>query len=188
VASAARLFPPDLVISLEPDDRTVDAVGYCLGALAQPSPTAREPMLLLTSRLVAGAVERTGSGAGELIELRVWTRGPTARVELHGPQQLLGWPLLASGGEEALGLLDALAERWAVEPAGGSVRVWFEIDTPRTKGRPAHHATPAWQLAHGGPPRRRGCAAGAHGPSSTGDQAAGSRPTRGPRPPSRRRG
>jgi len=124
--TSAVTTAPDFVIALDADERTADAARYCVGTIARPAPSARARAELLTGALLARTHSRharrhRGSCP---IELRVWNRAETARIELAGPPGLLA----TAADDLPARLLDHLADRWGVEGDDARTRVWFELD------------------------------------------------------------
>src|SRR5947209_7636757 len=118
---------PDLALSLPADPYAPRAARYHVAQVDRPSPDLRDAIVLLTSELVTRAVELCDSQAAT-IELRAWMPADVVRVELHGPSALLGQAAGARDRDYGALLLDQLADRWSLEPAGELACMWFEID------------------------------------------------------------
>jgi anti-sigma regulatory factor (Ser/Thr protein kinase) len=100
---------------------------------------------LLLTELVANAVR---AGRGAPIELVVRATEETLRVEVANaggdfdPTDLPG-PSIERAGGWGLRIVDALAQRWGVEPTDGGVLVWFEVDRPQSESSlPVSHEAP----------------------------------------------
>ena len=125
---ANQLRPPDLVISMYPDRRAPRAARYCVGKIERPSPELRDSLVLLTSELVSRAVRLHEGSSPELMELRVWTRSEVARVELRGARALVCQSSDSDEPQDALVLVDQLADRWSIDADERRACIWFEID------------------------------------------------------------
>jgi hypothetical protein len=125
---ANQLRPPDLVISMYPDPRAPRAARYCVGKIERPSPELRDSLVLLTSELVSRAVRLHEGSSPELVELRVWTRSEVARVELRGARALVCQSSDSDEPQDALVLVDQLADRWSIDADERRACIWFEID------------------------------------------------------------
>lgn len=120
------LGAPDLEVSVPLDPYAPGFARYCVGQVDSPSPDLRDATALLTSELVTRAVELYPRG--DRLPLRIWMPSDVVRVEITVARNFFLPPPGVSAGHQGLRLLDELADRWAVEPAGGRASVWFEID------------------------------------------------------------
>jgi hypothetical protein len=121
--------PAGFSITLEPDLRAREAACYCVGTMACPPADVREPVVLLTSAVVQQAVERRRLGPEGSLELRVRTGDGCVRVEIRGPRALLAGSAPAGAEDCARLMLAHIADRGAIEAAGDTALVWFEIDS-----------------------------------------------------------
>lgn len=147
-----QLPPPDLAISIHPDRRAPRAARYCVGTIERPPVELRESLVLLTSELVSRAVRRHERTSDELFELRVWIRSDVARVELCGACELLCAAPQPDDPEDDLRLMDALADRWAIDSDERTACIWFEIDRNAASDRRAGlcHSRTATRRFHQG--------------------------------------
>ena len=116
---------PDLETQVQLDAYAPRFARHCVDQVDSPSPDLRDAVELLTSEVVTRAVELYP--AGYKLALRIWMPHDVVRVELDvGRDYSLG----TSGptGDYPLVLLDRLADRWSIDPAGERATVWFEID------------------------------------------------------------
>jgi len=131
------LRSPDLAMSLSLDPYAPRAARYHVAQVDRPSPDLRDAVVLLTSELVTHAVAH-GEHAGDTLELRAWMPADVVRVELRAPRRSLH---LADdedyAREYSLLLLDELADRWSLDEAGPTARMWFEIDRRRRRAAEA---------------------------------------------------
>jgi hypothetical protein len=125
----ADLSTPDLTISMCPDRCAPRAARYCVGTIERPAAAIRESVVLLTSELVSRAVRLRQTGSHELFELRVWIGDAGARVELEAARELVCGPSQLSDPLDDLLLVDAFADRWAIDADVHSACIWFEIDS-----------------------------------------------------------
>jgi hypothetical protein len=117
---------PDLVASLHLDPYAPRAARHCVRRVDSPSPDLRDAVTLLTSELVTRAVAPAQPQDEELC-LRVWMPADVVRVELTVPrEQFFAEPRRAE--DLGIKILDSVADRWSIQPVGGSVSLWFEID------------------------------------------------------------
>lgn len=122
------LVGPDLAISLQLDPYAPRAARYHVAQVDRPSPDLRDAVVLLTSELVTGVVQRCQSDSDETVELRVWMPADVVRVELRARRESLFVPSQEQAPHYDLLLLDHVADRWSMDTAEGVACVWFEID------------------------------------------------------------
>lgn len=123
----------DLVLRLEPRAVAAREARHALARQGLPEPVEQTVALLVTE-VVGNAVRHAGLGPEDRIEVVARLGRDRARVEVHDPGQCFE-PATASGDGYGLRLLGRLATRWGVEREGGC-RVWFEVTSPRSPGRP----------------------------------------------------
>jgi hypothetical protein len=87
---------PDLEISLRLEPHAPRAARHLVAQVDRPSPDLRDAVVLLTSELVARAVQQCGSESDE-VSLHVWMPWDVVRVELRTSRALLPLPFDASG-------------------------------------------------------------------------------------------
>jgi|SRR5580704_1184348 hypothetical protein len=133
-----ELPPPDLEVSLHPDDRAPRAARFCVRSVDRPSPDLRDVVVLLTSELVTRAVMLRQATSDEPVELRIWMPSDLVRVELRGPCELFCTPSESSHPQDDLVLVDTLADRWSIDTDEESACVWFEIDRHQNPGQEGH--------------------------------------------------
>jgi hypothetical protein len=119
---------PDLAVSLDLGSYAPREARYHVATVDSPSPDLRDAVSLLTSELVARAVQQRRSSSLEGVELRVWMPFDVVRVELRAPRELLCVPVEEEGPQYDLLLLDQIADRWSIDSAELSTCMWFEID------------------------------------------------------------
>jgi hypothetical protein len=116
---------PDLEAQVSLDAYAPRFARHCVAQVDSPSPDLRDAVELLTSEVVTRAVQIYARG--RKLSLKIWMPHDIVRVELEvGRDYSLG--AAGSAGDYALTLLDALADRWSVDPAQERASVWFEID------------------------------------------------------------
>lgn len=116
---------PDLQAQVSLDAYAPRFARHCVAQVDSPSPDLRDAVALLTSEVVTRAVQIYARGRE--LSLKIWMPHDVVRVELEvGRDYSLG--AAGSAGDYALTLLDALADRWSVDPAQERASVWFEID------------------------------------------------------------
>jgi hypothetical protein len=116
---------PDLEAQVSLDAYAPRFARHCVAQVDSPSPDLRDAVELLTSEVVTRAVQIYARG--RKLSLKIWMPHDVVRVELQvGRDYSLGAG--GSPGDYALTLLDALADRWSVDPAQEQASVWFEID------------------------------------------------------------
>jgi len=132
-------FEPTLEATIEFSARAPAEARRAVEALASDvDPGLLGDMQLLVSEVVTNSVRHSGSD--EPIRLRVWTRPSGVKVEVADGGFGFGFdvdefiPGDAEGGR-GLVILDALADRWGVNPDTCG-RVWFEL-APRAVSRSA---------------------------------------------------
>ena len=119
---------PDLEISLRLDPYAPRAARHRVAQVDRPSPDLRDAVVLLTSELVARAVQQCSSD-GEEVVLRVWMPGDVVRVELRTSRELLPLPFDDCAGQNYdLMLLAQVADRWSIDAESAHSCMWFEID------------------------------------------------------------
>jgi len=118
---------PDLETSLHLDRYAARAARYCVRTVDSPSPDLRDAVALLTSELVTRAVA-PDEACEEDVSLRVWMPPDVVRVELSTPRRRFFARLGPRPEDLGRLVLDRVADRWSIEPAGGGVSLWFEID------------------------------------------------------------
>lgn len=129
---------PETVVHLSPVlPATAAAPGLARVFVAASLPAAmadeaRETAVLLTSELVANAVQHadsrsvvTVSRERGLVRVEVWDRAADSRARRREPDGVGGNGLL---------LVDALADAWGDEPDVVGKAVWFELRTGRASG------------------------------------------------------
>jgi hypothetical protein len=127
---------PDLAMSLALDPDAPRAARYHVAQVDRPSPDLRDAVVLLTSELVTRAVQH-GPPPGDTIELRAWMPADVVRVELRAARHHLEPPEGDHAPDYSLVLLDELADRWSLDEAGPTARMWFEIDRRRRRAAEA---------------------------------------------------
>ncbi|HEU0195416.1 MAG TPA: ATP-binding protein [Gaiellales bacterium] len=89
---------------------------------------------LLVTELVGNSVRHAGLGAGDQITVDFDVDDGRVRVVVSDPGP--GVTTLVSERPHTSGyglyLVDALADRWGVEPGAVQSSVWFEIDLPES--------------------------------------------------------
>ncbi len=119
---------PDLEISLRLDPYAPRAARHQVAQVDRPSPDLRDAVVLLTSELVARAVQQCGSDTDE-VALRVWMPGDVVRVELRTSRALLPLPFDDCAGQNFdVMLLTQVADRWSIDTDSSRSCMWFEID------------------------------------------------------------
>ena len=118
---------PDLEISLRLDPYAPRAARHLVAQVDRPSPDLRDAVVLLTSELVARAVQQCGSESDE-VSLRVWMPWDVVRVELRTSRALLPLQFDASGQNYDVMLLTQVADRWSIDTESARACMWFEID------------------------------------------------------------
>lgn len=119
---------PDLEVSLRLDPYAPRAARHLVCQVDRPSPDLRDAVVLLTSELVARAVQQCGSD-GEVVALRVWMPSDVVRVELATTRELLPLPFDDRDGENYdVMLLTQVADRWSIDTDEARPCMWFEID------------------------------------------------------------
>ena len=166
---------PDLEAQVSLDAYAPRFARHCVARVDSPSPDLRDAVELLTSEVVTRAVQIYARG--RKLSLKIWMPHDVVRVELEVGRD---YSLAAAGsaGDYALTLLDALADRWSVDPAQERAAVWFEIDrhpaVQRSNEDAAKRAAPgrrtsaersAAPCARGGQRRVRSSAAPGRSPS-----------------------
>lgn len=87
-------------------------------------------VVLLVSELVVNAVSHAGSAA----TLRLALDGCMLRVEVDDTSPVVPEPKVTSAGDSGgrgLMIVEALADRWGVDPTASGKAVWFELDGGR---------------------------------------------------------
>ncbi len=107
-----------------------------VAAVLGPAHPCLSDALLLVSELATNAVLHTLSGRGGTYEVLVAGDVGTVRVEVHdlGGGSAPCTPATDDGmGEHGRGveMMSTLASRWAYEPYGNGLSVWFELTTGR---------------------------------------------------------
>lgn len=119
---------PDRVVSLDLDPFAPRAARHHVAQVDHPSPDLRDAVVLLTGELVTRAVQQCRASGRETVELRVWMPADVVRVELRTPHELLA----PRRGDDARRygemILRQVADRWSIDSAADSTRMWFEID------------------------------------------------------------
>jgi hypothetical protein len=133
-----ELPPPDLEISLHPDDHAPRAARHCVRTVDLLSPDLRDVVVLLTSELVTRAVMLRQTTSNESVELRIWMPSDVVRVELRGARELFCTPSEAFHPQDDLVLVETLADRWSIDTDEQSACVWFEIDRQQKAGQHGH--------------------------------------------------
>ena len=127
------LHQPDLVASLHLDIHAARAARHCVRGVDSPSPDLRDAVALLTSELVTRAVAPAHASEEEVC-LRVWMPPDIVRVELSVPRDHFFATEQTHAEDLGVMVLDRVADRWSIEPAGDSVSLWFEIDRHSRSG------------------------------------------------------
>jgi hypothetical protein len=135
---ALMLPPPDLTISLRPDQHAPRAARHCVRTVDRPSPDLRDVVVLLTSELVTRAVMLSQTNPVELVELRIWMPSDVVRVELRGARELVCAPSEPGHLQDDLLLVDTLADRWSIDADEHRGCIWFEIDRQQKAERQGH--------------------------------------------------
>ena len=119
---------PDLEISLRLDPYAPRAARLEVAQVDRPSPDLRDAVVLLTSELVARAVQQRRSESDE-VSLRVWMPWDVVRVELRTSRALLPLPVDGCAGQNYDEmLLTQVADRWSIDTESARACMWFEID------------------------------------------------------------
>jgi len=139
-----QLAEPDLSLRLGVDAGAPRLARHHVRLVDSPSPDLRDAVVLLTSEIVARAVEQGGaSGAGGALELWVWMPPDVVRVELHGPSALAEVVPGLPPWHFDLMLLDSIADRWSLDAGAQGACFWFEIDRRRDREPPPASETAA---------------------------------------------
>lgn len=117
---------PDHEVSLLLDLYAPAYARYCVGQVDSPSPDLRDVTALLTSELVTRAVELYPTSTR--LRLRIWMPREVVRVELTVPRDFFLPEPSTPAGPHGATLLNELADRWDIGPAGEWASAWFEID------------------------------------------------------------
>src|SRR5919202_1325081 len=129
----ARRFEPRIELELDSGPSAAAEARAAVDAFdGRADRSVLDDVRLLLSELVTNAVRHSGSPAGSRIHLGMSVSHGTVRAEVAddgrgfepSPRSA---PWTQAGGW-GLHLVDSLASRWGVD-RGGSVRVWFEIDS-----------------------------------------------------------
>jgi two-component sensor histidine kinase len=128
-----RREPADtLVFELAPDPTAGNVVRRQLLAGNGTLPSSvRDDVLLLVTELVTNAVRHSSAGPdGQVrVELRRGTDSVRVAVSDEGTGFTADAPLEPNeAGGWGLALVDRIADRWAVTPAGLGTCAWFEIE------------------------------------------------------------
>jgi anti-anti-sigma factor len=129
-AGLSTRFRPDLEVSLDLNLDAPRAARTYIRELLRDDGwrQARDPAVLLTGELITPIVQQGTSVFLEAGELRAWLRPGLVRVELRVPDELLSTPPERAEPRYDELLLDAFADRWAVDLSPPTGSVWFEID------------------------------------------------------------
>lgn len=102
---------------------------YALRALSEELGALAEPAELLVSELITNAVLHSGGRVRRAIVLAVEQRDDGWRIEVSDEGPGFGRTLPDSDDEEGWGpmLVQAIADRWDVEPRHGGTVVWVEL-------------------------------------------------------------
>jgi hypothetical protein len=131
-----ELAPPDLLLRLGVNAGAPRVARHHVRLVDSPSPDLRDAVVLLTSEIVARAVEQGAASAqGDALELCVWMPPEVVRVELHGPSDLAAVVPGLPPWHFDLMLLDSIADRWALQTGAHGACFWFEIDRRRARER-----------------------------------------------------
>ena len=127
VEGDARRRDDTVVAEFEPHATAVRAARRFVRANAGVDPQQGADLELVTSELATNAVLH----ARTPFEVRVLAAPDCLRVEVTDRSPTL--PVIKDHGTEAptgrgLKILDAIADRWGVEPTDGGKVVWFEVD------------------------------------------------------------
>jgi hypothetical protein len=133
---ATALADPDFAVSLRLDAHAPRAARYYVGEVDRPSPDLRDAVTLITSELVARALQQHEFRSGEDIKLRVWMPADVVRVEIQGPRSLLPPPRVTGEPHDGL-LIEKLADRWSMDTHERHACAWFEIDRHELHAMPA---------------------------------------------------
>jgi anti-sigma regulatory factor (Ser/Thr protein kinase) len=122
-----------LSIQLCVDVQSVREARHAVDSLKTVSdPEVLFNLRLLVTELVGNSVRHAGLEAGDQITVDFDVDASRVRVVVSDPGP--GVTTLVSGQPQTSGyglyLVDALADRWGVEPGAGRSSVWFELDLP----------------------------------------------------------
>jgi len=105
---------------------------FVRSCLARPGPA--EDAVLLTTELVANAIQHTASGRGGTFEVVVCRHETTTRISVTDggapSTPAPGPPSEASLSGRGLAIVRALARDWGHHGGPLGRTVWFELDTP----------------------------------------------------------
>jgi anti-sigma regulatory factor (Ser/Thr protein kinase) len=93
--------------------------------------SVRYDVLLLMTEVVTNAVRHSNVGPGRSLRVELRWSSRDVRVEVVDPGPgftYSGPPTKGDIGGWGLFLVDRIADRWGVTPAGPGTRVWFEIE------------------------------------------------------------
>jgi anti-sigma regulatory factor (Ser/Thr protein kinase) len=93
--------------------------------------SVRYDLLLLMTEVVTNAVRHSNVGPGRSLRVELRWSARHVRVEVVDPGpgfRLDGPPTKGETGGWGLFLVDRIADRWGVSPAGPGSCVWFEIE------------------------------------------------------------
>jgi anti-sigma regulatory factor (Ser/Thr protein kinase) len=120
-----------LVFELTPGPMAGPDARRALAAVDGTWPSCvRDDVLLLATELVTNAVRHSSAAAGQPVRVELLRGTDTLRVAVFDegtgftaeappePNEAGGW---------GLALVDRIADRWAVTPAGSGTCAWFEI-------------------------------------------------------------
>jgi hypothetical protein len=120
---------PDLLLRLRLDAAAPRLARNHVRLVDSPSPDLRDAVVLLTSEIVARAVEQGATArVDDPLELWVWMPRDVVRVELHGPRALAHVVPGLPPWHFDLMLLDSIADRWSLDSGSEGACFWFEID------------------------------------------------------------
>jgi hypothetical protein len=130
------------MLRLDPDAAAPRLARHHVRLVDSPSPDLRDAVVLLTSEIVARAVEQGAAAqVDDPLELSVWMPRDVVRVELHGPRALAQVVPGLPPWHFDLMLLDSIADRWSLDADAGGACFWFEID--RRAARQERESEPA---------------------------------------------
>jgi len=117
----------DVVLALAPDTSAPRRARRALHEARLPE-DLEHTVDLLATELIANAVRHAHLEGDQRIVFAARFVGDFIRVEVADPGPGFNPEKARNGRGFGLRMVDKLASRWGVEPAGEGTRVWFEVD------------------------------------------------------------